>query len=52
LYCTEVARECCANNIDCVVINFRGLGGLPLLVRMPCLIFRLTKFITQQIQMT
>ena len=32
LYCREIARACLASNLDCVVVNYRGLANVPLKV--------------------
>ena len=32
LYCREMAKACLASNLDCVVVNYRGLANVPLKV--------------------
>lgn len=32
LNCREIAKACLASNLDCVVVNWRGLGNVPLKV--------------------
>lgn len=34
LYCRTVARACQEANLDCVFVNYRGLAGVPLKVRL------------------
>jgi len=33
LNCREIAKACLASNLDCVVVNWRGLANVPLKVR-------------------
>ena len=32
LYCRTIAKACLEQNLDCVFVNYRGLGGVPLTV--------------------